>query len=70
MKAVKITAKNVWLKANWWTIFRYAQLYHIEEVDGVTFNDEFYTGLEEKKERMRMLDSGAYLKSELDKEGY
>ena len=62
--------KNSGIDANWWTIFRYAQLYHIEEVDGVTFNDEFYAGLKEKKERMRMLDGGAYLKSELDREEY
>lgn len=62
--------KNSQLEANWWTLFRYAQLYHIEELDGIIFNPEFYVGLEEKKERFERLMEGEFRISEIDEEEY
>ena len=62
--------KNSNLDTDWWTIFRYAQSYHIEEVDGVILNPEFYSNLEEKKERFFRINRGDYLKEDINKEEY
>ena len=63
--------KNSTITNNWWTVYRYAQLYHIEEVDGATFNPEFYAPiLEEKKERLERLEKGEYLTKEYNKEEF
>ena len=62
--------KNAQLEANWWVLFRYAQLYNIEELDDIVLNSEFYSGLKEKKERYERLMRGEFLASEIDKEEF
>ena len=62
--------KNSNLDTDWWTIFRYAQSYHIEELDKVTLDSKFYSNLEEKKERFFRINKGDYLNEEINKEEY
>ena len=63
--------KNANLDADWWTIFKYAQSYHIEELDGVILNPEFYSKfLKSKQKRFIRLNKGEYLAEEIDKEEY
>ena len=63
--------KNSSITNDWWTVYRYAQLYHIEEVDGVTFNGKFYAPiLEEKRERLDDLIEGRYRIDDYNKEEF
>ena len=63
--------KNAGLDANWWTIFKYAQSYYIEELDGIILNPEFYSKfLKSKQKRFNRLNKGEFLAEEIDKEEY
>ena len=63
--------KNSTITNNWWTVYRFAQLYHIEEIDGVVFNPEFYAPiLEKKKKRLDDLIEGLYKVDEYYKERF
>ena len=63
--------KNAQLHRDAWTIFRYAQLYHIEEVEGVILNPEFYAPLlENKRERFEDLEKGKFRSKEINEEEY
>jgi hypothetical protein len=63
--------KNANLDNDWWTIFKYAQCYPIEELDGVILNPEFYSKfLKSKQKRFIRLNKGEFLAEEIDKEEY
>lgn len=63
--------KNAAITNDWWKVYRYAQLYTIEEVDEVIFNDEFYSPiLKEKKKRLQDLEEGLYRLDDYNKEEF